>query len=244
MEPNSREEFGQYCLRQLGAPIININVTPMQVDDRIDDALTIWREYHYEATQRIYLKHQVTTEDMANHWIPCGDDIQSVVRVVQYDEGNLNIFDIRYQLRLQDFYNFSNVSMQHYVITMEKLRLMDWLLNPEPTISFERLANRIYLNADWTYRIQLGQWLIFEVYQWLDESEYKRIWHDRWLKKYTTALIRKQWGSNVKKFTGIQTLGGILLNGQQIYDEAVNEIKELEEELHSSYQIPPRIFIG
>ena len=244
MEPNNRQEFGEYCLRQLGKPIIKIEITQEQVDDRIDDALTMWREFHYDATQRTYLKHQITTTDLINHWIPCGDDIQSVIRVVQYDEGNLNIFDIRYQLRLQDFYNFSNVSMQHYVITMEKLRLLDWLLNPEPTISFQRLSNRIYLNADWSNRITLGQYLVFEVYQWLDESLYPRIWHDRWLRKYTTELIRKQWGSNVKKFNGIQTLGGVFLNGQQIYDEAVEEIEKLEAILHSDYQIPPRIFIG
>jgi len=99
-EPNSREEFGQYCLRQLGDPVIHIEITPEQVDDRIDDALTMWREYHYDSVTRTYLKHQVTSTDMQNHWIPCSDDIQSVVRVLQYDEGNLNIFDIRYQLRL------------------------------------------------------------------------------------------------------------------------------------------------
>jgi hypothetical protein len=113
-EPNSREAFIQYCLRQLGSPVININVTPAQCNDRVDDSLTIWREFHYDAVQRTYLRHKVTAEDMVNHWIPCGDDIQSVVRVLQYDEANMNIFDIRYQLRLQDFYNFSNVSMQHY----------------------------------------------------------------------------------------------------------------------------------
>jgi hypothetical protein len=134
--------------------------------------------------------------------------------------------------------------MQHYVITMEKLRLIDWLLNPEPTISFERLANRIYLNADWQYRIRIGQTLVFEVYQWLDEETYPRIWHDKWLKKYATALMRRQWGSNIKKYNGIQTLGNVTLNGQQIYDEASAEIEELEDKLHSDYQIPPRIFIG
>jgi hypothetical protein len=122
--------------------------------------------------------------------------------------------------------------------------LIDWLLNPEPTISFQRLSNRIYLNADWQYRITLGDYLIFEVYAWLGENEFDRIWHDIWLKRYTTALLRKQWGSNVKKYTGVQTLGGVVLNGQQIYDEADAEITKLEEQLHSDYQIPPRIFIG
>jgi hypothetical protein len=134
--------------------------------------------------------------------------------------------------------------MQHYVITLEKLRLIDWLLNPEPTISFQRLSNRIYLNIDWQYRVHLGQKLIFEVYQWLDESIYPRVWHDIWLKKYATILLKKQWGTNVKKYNNVQTLGGIAFNGKEIYDEAVEEIKELEEKLHSDYQVPPRIMIG
>lgn len=244
MQPASRADFITYCKQKLGYPIIKIEMSDAQMDNCVDDALTLWREYHYEATQRTYLKHQITSTDLINHWIPCDDSIMSVVRVVQANEGNLNIFDIRYQLRLQDFYNFSNVSMQHYVITMEKLRLLDWLLNPEPTISFERLSNRIYVNADWNSRVQQGDYFIFEVYQWLDENEYPRIWNDKWLKKYATALFRQQWGSNVKKYTGIQTLGGVVLNGQVIYDEASAEIKELEETLYRDYQIPPRIFIG
>jgi hypothetical protein len=100
-EPNTRQEFGEYCLQKLGAPIIKVNVTPEQVDNVIDDAVTMWRDYHYDATQRTYLVHTVTSDDMTNHWIPCNNDIQSVIRVLQYDEANLNIFDIRYQLRLQ-----------------------------------------------------------------------------------------------------------------------------------------------
>ena len=244
MQPKSRETFTEYCLGKLGDPIIHVEITPGQADACIDDALTLFREYHYDATQRTYLKHQVTSDDLTNHWIPCDDSIMSVVRVVTCNEGNLNIFDVRYQLRLQDFYNFSNVSMQHYVITMEKLRLIDWLMNPEPTISFERLSNRIYLNTDWTYRTKLGDYLIFEVYQWLDENAYPGIWQDKWLKAYATCLMRLQWGSNTKKLSGIQTLGGVILNGQQFYDEALAEKEELEETLYRDYQAPCRIFIG
>ena len=241
-QPTNRTEFIQYCKGKLGAPIIRIEITDPQADACVDDALTMFREYHYDAVQRTYLKHQITSTDMTNHWIPCGDDIMSVVRLVSSFSDNLSIFDIRYQLRLQDFYNFSNVSMQHYVITMEKLRLIDWLMNPEPTIAFERFNNRIYVNADWGNRVKEGDFFIFEVYQYLDETT--RIWSDKWLKDYATALMRKQWGSNVKKFNGIQTLGSVLLNGQQIYDEAMAEIEQLEEKLYRDYQIPPRMFIG
>jgi hypothetical protein len=244
MIPTSRETFIQFCLRRLGHGVVHIEGTPEQWDDCVDLALTKWREYHYEAVQRTYLKHQITSQDLTNMWIPCDDTIMSVVRVLQYNEENLNIFDVRYQLRLQDFYNFSNVSMQHYVITMEKLRLIDWLLNPEPTISFQRLSNRIYLNIDWQHRVCLGQYLVFEVYQWLDETMYPRIWTDLWLQKYATALMRLQWGSNVKKYKGVQTLGGIMLDGQQFYDEAKAEVEELEDILVRDYSPPMRIFIG
>jgi len=244
MQPTSRATFIEYCKQNLGDGIIHIELTDVQADNCVDDSLVLFREYHYEATQRTYLKHQVTAEDLVNHWIPCDDSIMSVVKIIQCNEGNLNIFDVRYQLRLQDFYNFSNVSMQHYVITMEKLRLIDWLLNPEPTISFERLANRIYVNADWAYRVQQGDYFVFEVYQYLDEASYPRIWTDKWLKAYATCLMRRQWGSNVKKFNGIQTLGGVVLNGQQIYDEAMEEKEKLEEILYRDYMIPPRLFIG
>jgi len=244
MQPNSRATFTDYCLGKLGQGIVHIEITPAQADACIDDALTLFREYHYEATQRTYLKHQITATDLVNHWIPCDDSIMSVIRVVQANEGNLNIFDVRYQLRLQDFYNFSNVSMQHFVITMEKLSLLDWLLNPEPTISFERLSNRIYVNADWSSRVQQGDFFIFEVYQWLDEISYPRIWTDKWLKAYATCLMRIQWGSNTKKFNGIQTLGGVVLNGQQIYDEGMEEKEKLEDILYRDYQRPIRLFIG
>jgi hypothetical protein len=253
MEPTSRAEFLQYCLGRLGAGgsvtnpfsgVINIEMTTFQADNCIDDALTMWRQYHYDGTYRTYYKQLITQDILNQMWVPCPDNIMTVNRVLEIDTDNLSIFDIRYQLRLQDFYNFSNVSMQHYVITLEKLRLIDWLMNPEPTISFNRLSNRIYLNADWQYRIILGDYLIFEVYEWLDENQFNRIWADIWLRNYTTALLRRQWGANVKKYKGVATLGGIVLDGQTIYDEAKDEIEKLEEQLHADYQIPPRIFIG
>jgi hypothetical protein len=241
-QPLTRTDFGQYILGKLGAPIINIEMAPAQLNACIDDALTMFREFHYDATQRTYMKHQVTTEDMANHYLKCDDSIMSVVRIVATFADNLSIFDIRYQLRLQDFYNFSNVSLQHYYITMEKLRLIEWTLNPEATISFDRLNNKIFLNVDWGHTVNVGDWFIIEVYQYLDETT--RIWQDQWLKKYAVAVARKQWGANVKKYNGIQTLGNTLLNGQAIYDEGKEEMETLEEILHHDYQIPPRLFIG
>lgn len=244
MQPTDRDSFIQYCKGKLGYPIIRVEITDPQADSCVDDALTKFREYHYDATHRTYYQHQVTQDDINNGWIPCPDRITSVVRVISCTADNLSIFDVRYQLRLQDFYNFSNVSMQHYVITMEKLALIDWLLNPEPTLAFERLSNRIYLNADWSHRVNIGDFLVIEVYEYLEEDDYPRIFQDKWLKDYATSLMRRQWGSNIKKFTGVQTTGGVVLNGQQIYDEATGEIEQLEEKLYRDYQAPCRIFIG
>lgn len=253
-QPTNRAEFIAWVKRRLGSPVINIELSDEQCDDLVDAALNIWREYHYDATERTYLKHQVTQEDIDNKYIPCTDDIISIVRVVKTNESNLNLFDIRYQLRLQDFYNFSNVSMQHYVITMEKLALLDWLLNPEPTISFTRYTNRIHLNIDWANKIKVGDYLVFEVYRAIPEPSAgdppntppvtTRIFQDRWLQRYTTALFKQQWGANLKKFGGIQMLGGVTFSGQQLFDEATLEIEKLEQELHNSYQPPPRIFLG
>jgi hypothetical protein len=134
--------------------------------------------------------------------------------------------------------------MQHYVITMDKLALLDWFLNPEPTIAFSRYNNRIYVNIDWTNRVFVGDYIIFEVYKALSETDAPRIFQDRWLQRYTTALFKQQWGANLKKFGGIQLVGGVTLNGQSLFDEATMEIERLEQELYNSYQPPARIFIG
>jgi hypothetical protein len=294
-QPIDRTSFIQYCLNQLGAPVIRIELDPIQTDQAVDDALTMFRENHYNGSQRTYLKHTVTSTDITNRWFPVDDSILNVISLCMANEANLNIFDIRYQLRLQDFYNFSNVSMQHYVITMEKLSLLDWLLNPQPKIEFNRLNNRLYANVDWSSRVNLGDILVFECYQSISESSgtpwditvtynlndvvsyggtsyislagsntgntpstapvssfwaptvletQVRLWQDRWLKKYATALMRKQWGANLKKFKNVATLGGVTLDGKEVYEEGKSEVKELEEELFRDYQAPTRIFIG
>lgn len=242
-QPTDRSSFITYCRQRLGEPVINIELSPGQSDQAVDDALTKFREYHYNATQRTYLKHAITIDDLTNKWIPVDPTIMDVMSLVMCNEANLNIFDVRYQLRLQDFYNFSNVSMTNYVITMEKLALMDFLLNPQPRIEFNRFSNKLYINTDWT-QVQLGQFFVFEVYQMMDETLYPAIWQDGWLKNYATALMHRQWGSNLKKFRGINTLGNATLDGQQVYDEAVAEIEKLESQLYRDYQQPLRIFIG
>lgn len=242
--PTNRATFIEWIKRRLGSPVINIEIADTQCDDLVDAALQLWREYHYDATERTYLKHQITSTDLTNKYIPCTDDIISVVRVVKFDEANVNLFDIRYQLRLQDFYNFSNVSMQHYVITMDKLALLDHLLNPEPSINFSRFTDKIHVNIDWQNKVKVGDYLIFEVYKAIDAGGTTKIFQDRWLQRYTTAMFKQQWGANLKKFGNIQMLGGTIYSGQQLFDEATQEMETLEDQLHNDYQAPPRIFLG
>jgi hypothetical protein len=241
-QPTSRAEFIRYTREMLGEPVIRLELADRQCENLVDDALQLFREYHYDATVRTFYKVQVDQTILDNKYLECPDNVISVVRIVSCTESNLNLFDIRYQLRLQDFYNFSNVSMQHYYITMEKLALLDWLLNPQPTIQFTRYENKIHLNLDWETRAKIGDFLVFEVYQALDETT--KIWQDRWLKRYAVALFKRQWASNIKKFANIQTLGGVPLNGQILYDEAVQEITELETKLLNDYSPPCRIFMG
>jgi hypothetical protein len=242
--PQSRQDMILWCKRKLGYPVLEINVDQDQLEDMVDQALQMWREYHYDATIRTYLKHRITSQDINNEWIPCDDSIITVVRSLHYQESSINLFDLRYQLRLQDFYNFTNVSMVHYEITQEKLALLDWMLNPDQQIRFNRHTNRIYINLDWKNQVLVGDFIIFEVYAAIDGDEFSNVWDDRWLKAYTTALFKQQWGANMKKFIGTNLVGGVQMNGQQLFDEATRDIEKLETQLYNQYQAPMRMFLG
>lgn len=243
-EPTSRQAFIDYCKRKLGWPVIQLNLEDDQIEDAVDDALLFFREYHYDATHRTYLKHVVTQEDITNMWIPCNEDIITVVKAILDDSDNISLFDFRYQLKLQDFYNFSNVSMQNYVIVEQKMALLDFILNVQPEIRFNRHMNRIYLNVDWKHDIYVGKRLIFEVYQAINGDAYSHIWKDRWLKEYGVTLIKQVWGSTMKKHGNVVLIGGTTLSGQQVYDEATSEKALLRKEVIESLQAPPRLMLG
>lgn len=242
--PTNRATFIAYCKRELGAPVININLDDDQIEDAIDDALNYFRQYHYDATHRTYLKHRIEQIDIDNEYIPCDESIITVVRIIKTDADNISLFDFRYQLKLQDFYNFSNVSMQNYYIVEQKMALLDFILNVDPQINFSRHMNRINLNADWKHDVTIGDYFIFEVYQAIDETTFGSIWNNPWLKEYATALIKKLWGATMKKHGNTLLVGGNTLNGQQMYDEAVTEIKELRRSVREDFQAPPRMFLG
>lgn len=236
----SREDLKQYALRRLGKPVIEINVDDEQLEDRLDDAFQLFGDYHYDAVERFYLKHQITSADITNQFLSINDPlIISIVKVFPISQQTINMFDIRYQVRLNDFYNFNNVSMIHYTMTRNHLALLDFLFNTLPSIEFNRHSNTLGLSGlDWQHDVQVNQFVVIECYRLLDPAVHADVYNDRWLKDEVTALFKRQWGENLKKYGGIQLPGGVILNGKEIFDEAVEELKILREQVEREYQLP------
>lgn len=315
---NSRETLIDYCKRRLGFPVIEINVDDDQVEDRIDDALQFFQDYHYDAIQKVYLKHYVTQTDVDREYIDMtqasgvatitsgsstvsgsgtnfsgefiagstqltisgetklissitdkntmtmdsvfsssgnslpitivggGELITGVTRIFPLSSTNatVNMFDLRYQLRLHELYDFTSTSYVNFVLTQQHLRTLDMLFSGEQPIRFNRHQNRLYIDFQWGTDIQSGEYLVIEAYRIIDPNSYTDVYNDRWLKRYATSLIKRQWGLNLKKFGGIQLPGGVQLNGQQIYDEAESEITILEQEMQDKYEEPIPFIIG
>lgn len=243
--PATRQEFKEYCLRRLGKPVIKINVDDDQVEDRIDEALLYYADYHFDGTEKIYYKHQVTETDIQNKYITIPENIIGVINV--FDLGSAinstNFFDIRYQIALNDLWTFTAVSMIPYYMTFQHIQVLEELLTGKQPIRYNRHMNRLYIDMDWN-KVDGGKWLIAESYQVLDPNVYTNVWGDRWLLRYVTQLIKKQWGGNLKKFTNMQLPGNVSFDGQKIYDEAEAELEKLEAEMINSYSIPIAYLIG
>ena len=302
--PNTRETLKQYCLRSLGKPVIDINVDEDQVEDRIDEALQYFAQYHTDGVERMYLKYKVTADDKVrltknksfnadeNGTVAenieletgtntqeegAGDVIQesgsalltedsslvrtvyeetqnylivpnSVISVINVfplsDRANLNMFDVRYQLRLNDLYDFSSTSIVHYEMTMRHLDFLDHILVGEKPLRLNQLSNRLYIDMDWNEDIDADEYLIIECYRKLDPSSHTNIFDDLYLKRYTTTLIKRQWGQNLSKFSGTAMLGGVTLNGPELFSTAIQDIQKLEEEIRSNWEEPPHIMLG
>jgi len=244
--PNSRQSFKDYCLRKLGFPVIEINVDDDQVEDRIDEALSYFWDYHFDGNEKIYYKHQVTAQDRANKYIILPDNIIGAVSIFSIGDPAVradDLFNIRYQIALNDLYTLTSVSLIPYYMAMQHLSVISEMLVGKQPIRYNRLRNQLWVDMDWN-TLRDGEYLLVEAYQVVDPEEFTDAWGERWLQNYTTALIKKQWGTNLKKFTGMQLPGGIQFNGQQIYDEADAEIKEMEREMVTNLSLPAMDLIG
>jgi hypothetical protein len=247
-KPRTRQELIDYCLRRLGAPVIEINVDPDQVEERIDDAFQFFRDYHFDATEKVYLAHEITQLDKDQKFIDIkGADslITSVIRVIPMTNAaqSMGMFDIQYQMRLHDLYTFQGTSIINYDMMMQRLALLKFEFNTEPSLRWNRHQGKLYIEMDWD-NLQVGSHIIIECYRVLDPDQYPDMYDDRWLKMYATALIKRQWGTNLGKLDGVILPGGITLKGGEIYQQANEEINKIEEEVQNRYELPVDFMIG
>ena len=266
-EPATRENLKQYALRALGKPVIEINVDDDQLEDRIDEALQYFAQYHYDGIRRTYLKYQYTEADKTrmtgdssesitknsvttswkegNNFLVVPDSVISVINIFPFsNKSNMNLFDVRYQLRLNDLYDFSSTSIINYDIVLRHLDFLDHILVGEKPLRFNQHDNRLYVDMDWKNDLAVGEYLVIECYRKLDPQVYTDVYNDIYLKRYVTALFKKQWGANLSKFDGVAMIGGVTLNGRQIYSEALTDVEKLETEIRSSFELTPALMIG
>jgi hypothetical protein len=268
---NTRKKLVEYCLRQLGSPVVQINVDDEQVDDRVDDALRFMSEYHFDGVERVYLKYKLTqadidrkylllesdnteslssddrlqtiTEDGQSGTVPIDNLITSVTRIFHISQQTIDMFDVRYQYALNDLYTFGTIDLVQYDITQQYLSLLRMFLSPDKQVEFSRVTNRLEIHMDWKI-VKPGGYLIIECYRILDPRVHPEIYEDRMLKKYLTALIKRQWGINMSKYSGIKLPGDVTLRGVDIVNEAQKEVDEIEKEIVSKYELPVDFMMG
>ena len=244
--PSTRKEFKEYCLRALGKPVIEINVDDDQVDDRIDQALRYYWDYHFDGTEKIYYKHQVDQDTIDTKQIELPENIIGAVSLFPIGDpatSSGDIFNIRYQIALNDLYTLTSVGLVPYYMAMEHLATVQEILVGKVPIRYNRHRNILHMDMD-RRKLRLGEFLIVEAYEVVDPDTYSDVWADRWLQHYTSQLIKRQWGANLTKFEGLQLPGGVTFNGQKIYDDANEEIRRLEEEMVNNYSLPVTDMIG
>jgi hypothetical protein len=250
MALSNRQQFTDYCLRRLGAPVIDINVDPDQVDDRIDDAIQYWQDYHFDGAQKFYWIHKVTQQDINNMYLdatqavdPQGNNVSilGVTRIfpVSDSQATINMFDLRYQLRLNELYDFTSASYVNYTLTQQHLRSLELMFTGEVPIRFQRHMQKLFIDWSWgTSQANVGDVVVAECYASINPDVYGRVWNDRWMKEYATALIKRMWGNNLKKFAGLQLPGSVTLNGDKIFQEATDEIDNLQKQMQTEYGAP------
>ena len=243
--PTNRDEFKMNCVRRLGFPVTDVNLDEDQIQDRIDEALSYYWEYHFDGNEKVYYKHIITDSDKTNKYITLPDNIIGAVRIFDLGTalGTNNMFNIRYQIALNDLYTLTSVSMIPYYMAMSHIQMLEQLLVGQQPIRYNKHTNIIKLDMDWD-RFNVGDYVIIEAYQVVDPATYTDVWKDRWLLRYAACLIKQQYGSNLTKHIGAQMTGPIKLNGDKIYNDATLERSNLENEMVYTYSLPVSDFVG
>ena len=277
-QPSSRDGLIDYAKRQLGFPVLEINVADEQFSDLLDDAVQVYQERHYDGIMRMYLKYQITQDDIDRGQARGGNttlgittttatstvglsttfDLEenqnyiqmppSVIGVnqifkIRSDTVYDGLFNIRYQLFLNDLYQFGSIDLLQYTMVQTYLEDITHLLNPNMRYRFNIRQDRLYIDADFGV-LNVGDYFIIDCFRILDPNDFTRVYNDPFLKRYFTALCKKQLGQNLIKFLGVQLPGGIQLNGRQIYDDGVAELAEIRAKMASDYEMPPLDMIG
>ena len=279
-KPSTKQELIDYCKRQLGAPVLEINVADDQIDDLLDDALQLFNERHYDGVERMYLKHQITQEDIDrgkasgttgvgivtttaestsvsgigtittkwyenSNFLQVPDSVIGVEKIFKFDTSSISggMFSIKYQLFLNDLYQFNSIELLQYSMVKTYLEDIDFLLTTDKQIRFNQRQDRLYMDIDWAAQTA-GTYLVLDCWRALDPLSYTKVYNDRFLKLYLTQLIKRQWGMNLIKFKGVKLPGGLELNGREIYDDAQRELEYIKEKMATEYELPPLDAIG
>jgi len=244
--PTTRATLQEYCLRSLGSPVIEINVDDDQIEDRTDDAIQFYQTWHDDAILRTYLKHELTATDITNNYITVSDHITSVVRMLKINStaGNA-LFDVGYHMRLNDVFMVGGMTsqIQNYEQKLQHLSLIESQLNTEEHIRYSRHMDRLHMDEGFG-DLKAGSFIVIECYQIVDPSAYAQIYNDLFLKKYLTALIKRQWGANMMKFEGFQLPGGITMYGRLMFDDAIEKLQRLKEEVALTWMTPDNFIMG
>ena len=245
-QPTTRQEFKEWCLRKLGKPVIEVNVDQDQADDRIDEALSYYWDYHFDGTEKTFLKHQITADDKTNGYITIPENIIGAVNIFNLGSSitaSTGMFNVQYQFVLNNIHDFINYNMTHFFMSMQHLQFREEILVGKQPIRYNRHINRLHIDTDWGLLTE-GDYIVAECYSIVDPTVYADVYKDRWLQNYATAKIKFQWGSNLTKFVGMSLPGNVQFNGEQILADAREEIQRLEEEMISSYSLPVVDMIG
>lgn len=243
--PATRAEFKKWCLRKLGAPTIEINLTDEQIDDRVDEALELFTKFHCDGSVKVYYKKLLDATDITNKYITLPDAAIGVANIFPLGDTYSvnNLFNIRYQLILNDLYDLNNIELVSYYTAMMHVSQIEEILVGMQPIRFNQYEKKVYIDTDWSL-VNTSTYLVMEIYQAIDPEDTPAVWSDPWLQRYTVALIKENWGSLLTKYQNTPTVGGLVLNWDKIYNDAVEEIKELKDELIHTWSLPVSMFIG
>jgi len=279
-KPSTRQGLVDYCLRQLGAPVLEVNVDDDQIDDAVDDALQLFNERHFDGVERMFLKYKLSQDDIdrgkasgtsgvgiastsatstnisgygtiTSNWyensnfIQVPDAVIGIEKVFKFDSSTISsgMFSIKYQLFLNDLYQFNSINLLQYSMVKTYLEDIDFLLSTDKQIRFNKRQDRLYLDIDWGSETA-DNWLVIDCYRALDPDQFSGVYNDSFLKKYLTQLIKRQWGQNLIKFRGVKLPGGVELNGREMYEDAERELESIREKMSSEYEVPPLDMIG